>query len=82
MALLKILDDMNAPDYAFGKILEWARNAHQDKYTFYPQGGMGRATNIKALVDSMENAHQAATFSAASGCNCRREWSQGGCYCI
>ena len=27
IALLKMLDDMNAPDYAFGFVLEWARAA-------------------------------------------------------
>ena len=28
VALLKLLDDMNTPDYAFKAILTWARAAH------------------------------------------------------
>jgi hypothetical protein len=28
ISLLKILDDINAPDYAFESVLKWARNAH------------------------------------------------------
>ena len=41
IALLKMLDDMNAPDYAFGFVLEWARAASAAKYSFAPQ--IGRA---------------------------------------
>ena len=29
VALLKLLDDMNAPDYAFTKILKWAHSKAQ-----------------------------------------------------
>jgi hypothetical protein len=38
--LLKVLDDMNAPDYAFGDILSWARGAHSANYSFNPPGGL------------------------------------------
>ena len=34
--LLKVLDNMNAPDYAFGAILAWARGASADNYSFNP----------------------------------------------
>jgi hypothetical protein len=39
IALLKLLDDMNAPDYAFASVLTWARDASADGYSFYPVGG-------------------------------------------
>ena len=58
IALLKILDDMNAPDYAFASILGWARAANADKYTFFPQGGLSRSRNIGILFDGIENARQ------------------------
>ena len=34
-ALLKVMDDINAPDYAFGLILAWARGASAEEYSFY-----------------------------------------------
>ena len=40
MALLKVLDNLNAPDYAFGAVLEWARSANAIGYSFYPTGGL------------------------------------------
>ena len=42
-ALLKVMDDINAPDYAFGLILAWARGASAEAYSFHPQGGLDRA---------------------------------------
>ncbi|KAI2493626.1 hypothetical protein MHU86_20914 [Fragilaria crotonensis] len=39
VALLKLLDDMNAPDYAFASVLRWARGANAARYSFYPDGG-------------------------------------------
>ena len=39
VALLKLLDDMNAPDYAFSKILKWAHNAQAESYSFHPANG-------------------------------------------
>jgi hypothetical protein len=34
--LLKILEDMNCPDYALGSILDWALEAYMDGFTFAP----------------------------------------------
>jgi hypothetical protein len=36
VALLKLLDDMNALDYAFSQILKWAHNAQAEAYSFHP----------------------------------------------
>jgi len=46
IVLLKILDDMNAPDYAFKKIIGWAHEAKQHGYSFQPPGGLTRKNNI------------------------------------
>ncbi len=40
IALLKLLDDMNAPDYAFEAIIKWGRAAKGDNYSFHPEGGL------------------------------------------
>ena len=34
--LMKLLDDMNCPDYAFPAILSWAHDAYVDGFTFNP----------------------------------------------
>jgi hypothetical protein len=52
------MDDINAPDYAFGLILAWARGASAEEYSFHPQGGLDRARNVTVLVKSMANATQ------------------------
>ena len=39
IALLKLLDNMNAPDYVFASVLPWARDASADGYLLYPVGG-------------------------------------------
>ena len=39
IVLLKLLDDMNAPDYAFARILKWAQTAKAEGYTFQPANG-------------------------------------------
>jgi hypothetical protein len=57
-ALLKLMDNINAPDYAFGLILPWARGASADKYLFHPQGGLDCAHNVPVLVKSIANAIQ------------------------
>ncbi|KAI2503442.1 hypothetical protein MHU86_10990 [Fragilaria crotonensis] len=49
VALLKILDDMNAPDYAFASVLRWARGANAARYSFYPDGGLSRLRSIDLL---------------------------------
>ena len=54
--LLKLLDDFNAPDYAFESIIRWSRGAHEDNYSFYPPGGLSRSRNVDVLFSSMDNA--------------------------
>jgi hypothetical protein len=56
--LLKILDNMNAPNYAFKSILKWACNAHADRYPFYPNGGQLRINNIDVLFKSIANTQR------------------------
>ena len=48
--LLKVLDDMNAPDYAFSDILTWARGAN---YSFIPPGGLSQSKSVDLLFDAM-----------------------------
>jgi hypothetical protein len=58
-ALLKVMDNINAPDYAFGLIFAWAtRGASTEEYSFHPQGGLDRARNVTVLVKSIANATQ------------------------
>ena len=56
VALLKLLDDINAPDYAFRLIIEWARSAKNDGYSFLPPGGLTRNSNVELLFKSLPNA--------------------------
>ena len=56
--LLKILDNMNAPDYAYGDILSWARDASADNFTFNPPGGLSRSRSVDLLFQSIPNAHE------------------------
>ncbi|KAI2492859.1 hypothetical protein MHU86_21672 [Fragilaria crotonensis] len=58
VALLKLLDDMNAPDYAFASVLRWARGANAARYSFYPDGGLSRSRSIDLLFLDMKNATQ------------------------
>ena len=58
VALLKLLDNMNAPDYAFHHILQWARGANADNYSFFPDGGLTRARNVQVMFSSLRNAKQ------------------------
>ncbi len=39
IAVLKFIDNINAPDYAFGSILVWAKGISVVEYLFYPQDG-------------------------------------------
>jgi hypothetical protein len=57
-ALLKVMDDINAPDYAFGLIFAWARGASPKGYSFHTQGGLDCARNVTVLVKSIANATQ------------------------
>jgi hypothetical protein len=56
IALVKVLDDMNAPDHAFTAELKWARGASEEGYTFYPKGGQSRMQNVDVLFNSVKNA--------------------------
>ena len=56
--IAKILDNINAPDYAFEDILSWARGASAEEYSFYPQGGLSRSRNVEVLLRSISNATQ------------------------
>jgi hypothetical protein len=58
VALLKVLDDLNAPDYAFHAILTWARGAIADGFSFRPEGGQTRRRNVERLYALMNNATQ------------------------
>ena len=40
VALLQLLNEINAPDYAFSRILKWGRDAKAEGYTFNPLGGL------------------------------------------
>jgi hypothetical protein len=53
--LLKILDRMNAPDYAYVSILKWARDASADGYDFRPRGGFDRSKSVDYLTNSVLN---------------------------
>jgi hypothetical protein len=56
IALLKVLDDMNAPDYAFKSIMEWAQDARADGYSFKAVvGGVARSKNVDSLINSVHN---------------------------
>ena len=58
-ALLKVMDDINTPDYALGLILAWARDASADEYSFHPLGqGLDCARNVPVLVESIANTTQ------------------------
>jgi Plavaka transposase len=62
VALLKTLDEANAPDYIFGQVLEWARLASSAGYSFHPAGGLSRSKNVDALINSVRNANQLLPF--------------------
>jgi hypothetical protein len=56
IAFLKLLDDMNAPDYAFAWILKWAPGAQAEGYTFQPaNGGLLRTRSVDVLFASLTN---------------------------
>jgi hypothetical protein len=52
------MDDINAPDYAFGLTFAWARGASAEEYSFHPQGSLDRARNVTVFVKSIANATQ------------------------
>jgi hypothetical protein len=62
VSLLKILDHANAPDYTFGEVLEWARSASADNYSYNPVGGLSCAKNVDALINSVRNGKRLLHF--------------------
>ena len=56
VSLLKILSDMNAPDYAFGQIMKWAHAAKIDDYSFSPQGGHSRSQCVTSMYQSFSQS--------------------------
>jgi Plavaka transposase len=58
VSLLKMLNDMNAPDYAFRNIIQWGYAAQAEGYTFQPPGGINRNSNIALIYDSLHNAEK------------------------
>jgi hypothetical protein len=63
VSLLKILDHANAPDYTFGEVLEWARSASADSYSYDPVGGLSRSKNVDALINSVRNGKKLLPFA-------------------
>ena len=49
---------MNAPDYAFARILKWAQCAQAEGYSFQPAnaGGLSHTRNVDVLFASLTNA--------------------------
>ena len=54
--LLKILDDVVAPDYAFESVVKWTRTAHADDISIYPNGGQSHINTIDVLFKVVANA--------------------------
>lgn len=56
VALVKVLNNFNAPDYAFGSIVASARvAASAEEYSFHPQNGLNQLLNVKLLSKSTSN---------------------------
>jgi hypothetical protein len=58
IALLKLLHDMNAPNYACKAVMSWARDAQADGCSFYPDGGLSRMRSVDLLFKATRNAKQ------------------------
>jgi hypothetical protein len=67
-ALLKVMDNINAPDYAFGLLLALVRGASAEEYSFNPQGGLDCACNLAVLVKSIANATQLLPSALSVSC--------------
>ena len=55
ISLLKLLKDMNAPNYAFANILTWARAAKLDNCSFQPKGGHSHNQNLAIFTKALQN---------------------------
>jgi len=56
--LLKILDDINAPNSAFKDIMKWAQDAHMNGFSFIPPAGDSRKQNIAHFRKLCTNSQQ------------------------
>lgn len=54
--LMKLIMDMNAPDYAFERILEWARKNYEEGFNFNPSKGKTMKSNLDWMFKMTENA--------------------------
>ena len=54
--LIKLLDDINAPDYALQSIMQWAHDAHQSNFKFQPKCNT-RHANIQWMHKLLHNTH-------------------------
>jgi hypothetical protein len=52
-----LLDDMECPDYAFQRIMDWARNCFKAGFDFSPKSKT-RLGNLKWMYDSLHNSEQ------------------------
>jgi hypothetical protein len=55
LSLMKLLEDINTPDVAFGTILSWACETSIDKYLFHSSGGLSKRNHIEELFNSIKN---------------------------
>ena len=56
VSLMRILDNMNAPDYALEAILKWARNSHAQRFDFNPPAST-RNANLKWMRKFIKNSN-------------------------
>ncbi len=68
VALLKLMDDINAPDNAFRLIIEWARLANNNGYSFLPPSQFTRNANVDVLFKSLPNASLLPIYSTRAAC--------------
>jgi len=54
--LMLLMDEMGAPDYGFQKVLKWAINAKHSGFSFKPDHGLSRRSNIKWMYDMSQRA--------------------------
>jgi len=54
--LMKILNDMNAPDYAFEQVLRWAVTARREGFQFTADRGYSRKSNLRWMFQMTANS--------------------------
>ena len=55
--LMKMMNDMHAPDYGFQEVLRWAASAEADGFKFNGDRGFSRKSNLKWMFEMTENAN-------------------------